>query len=102
MDDQSVGFLVSGLIAAGGLIGFLKAGSVPSLVAGGGSGALMAYGVKRAGNSGKDVYVVLGISALLILVMGRRYSRSGKFMPAGLVTILSVFMFLRYGFRLLM
>lgn len=47
-------------MATGGLIGFVKAGSVASLIAGGGSGSLLAYGVYRSTQNPKDVTVVLG------------------------------------------
>jgi len=38
------GFVYSAIVLAGGVMGYVKKGSVPSLVAGGGSGLLLAYG----------------------------------------------------------
>ncbi|KAM0754365.1 transmembrane protein 14C-like protein [Meredithblackwellia eburnea MCA 4105] len=99
--DLMLGYTTSALIALGGLIGFIKASSVPSLVAGVGSASVMAFGVRRVGRNPKDVYVVVGISLLLLVVMGRRYMRSGKVMPAGIVTMLSLLSLIRFGGRLL-
>ena len=97
-------------------MGFVTKQSVPSLLAGGGSGALLAYGVRRQRADPRDVYLVVGeseypfaatfcfeytqgqtdddypstatgVSAVLVMMMGLRFLRSRKFMPAGLVTV---------------
>ncbi|GAA5967308.1 hypothetical protein JCM11641_000508 [Rhodosporidiobolus odoratus] len=99
--DTLFGFVSSGLITFGGLMGFLKRGSVASLVAGGGSGALLAYGVKRQQTNPRDVQIIVGVAALLAVVMGLRFARGRKFMPAGLVTLLSLTLLYRFGQRLL-
>ncbi|GAA6038917.1 hypothetical protein JCM8097_000573 [Rhodosporidiobolus ruineniae] len=99
--DTIFGYTSAGLVALGGTIGFLKKGSVASLLAGGGSGALLAYGVKRQEANPKDVAVVVAVSAVLFVVMGRRFLRGRKFMPAGLVTLLSLALLYRFGQRLL-
>ncbi|TNY22749.1 hypothetical protein DMC30DRAFT_115327 [Rhodotorula diobovata] len=61
-NDTLFGFVSAALISLGGGIGFLKRGSVPSLVAGGGSGALLAYGVQLQRANPRDVQLVVGES----------------------------------------
>ncbi|POY72550.1 hypothetical protein BMF94_4376 [Rhodotorula taiwanensis] len=100
-NDTRFGFAASSLIALGGLIGFLTKQSLPSLMAGGGSGALLAYGVQRQRANPRDVGLIVGVSALLVVVMGMRFYRSRKFMPAGLVSLLSAALLYRFGQRLL-
>eukprot|EP00047_Mylnosiga_fluctuans_P003756 m.230809 g.230809 ORF g.230809 m.230809 type:complete len:140 (+) comp12114_c0_seq1:99-518(+) len=79
------------LIASGGLAGYLKKGSVPSLVAGVGSGAVYVLcGYLATHGSGPTAHQVgTGVSVLLAGMMGMRAARSGKFMPAGLVATIS-------------
>ncbi|BGP54299.1 hypothetical protein JCM8202_000730 [Rhodotorula sphaerocarpa] len=100
-NDTRLGFVASALISLGGVMGFVKARSLPSLIMGGGSGALLAYGVQRQRADPRDVGVVVGISAVLVILMGVRFLRSRKFMPAGLVTLLSAAVLYRFGQRLL-
>ncbi|BGP38630.1 hypothetical protein JCM10450v2_002580 [Rhodotorula kratochvilovae] len=100
-NDTLFGFVSSALIAFGGAMGFLKRGSVASLVAGTGSGGLLAYGVQRQRINPRDVHLVVGVATLLSLVMGARFARGRKFMPAGLVTLLSLALVYRFGQRLL-
>ncbi|KAJ4953871.1 hypothetical protein NE237_030703 [Protea cynaroides] len=81
------------LIGVGGVIGFLKKGSQKSLAAGGLSVALLYY-----------VYTVLpvrpafasslglGLSVVLLGVMGSRFKNSGKIFPAGVVSLVSLIM----------
>ncbi|KAK9900632.1 transmembrane protein 14C-like protein [Cystobasidium minutum MCA 4210] len=90
VDLDTLGLAYSGLVAVGGVIGWIKAGSAASLVAGLGSGAAMAYGVQN------DKRVALGTSAVLLVVMTRRFFRTGKFMPAGLVSLFSAFFAYNY------
>ncbi|GJN87418.1 hypothetical protein Rhopal_000367-T1 [Rhodotorula paludigena] len=100
-NDTLFGFVASALVSLGGVIGFLKKGSVASLAAGGGSGVLLGYGVQRQRLNPKDVHLVVGVSATLLVVMGMRFLRGRKFMPAGLVTLLSAILLYRFGQRLL-
>ncbi|EGG09055.1 uncharacterized protein MELLADRAFT_104315 [Melampsora larici-populina 98AG31] len=87
-------------VAGGGLIGYLKASSVPSLIAGGGSGALIGLGAYRAQVHGKPD-LVFAVSLALSIFMGKRFLNSGKLMPAGITSIVSIAMAIRYGLRLL-
>ncbi|XP_050401552.1 transmembrane protein 14C [Patella vulgata] len=88
-------------VAAGGIIGYVKAGSVPSLVMGLACGSLLGFGAYQTSNDPKNVAVSLATSGLLMGVMGFRYMNSGKFMPAGLVASLSFLMLARLSLRLI-
>ncbi|CAE7944181.1 FAX6, partial [Symbiodinium sp. KB8] len=71
-------------VAAGGVVGYAAKRSVPSLVAGGASGlALIACGQTGRFKS------AAAISAVLMMIMGGRFAKTGKPMPAGLVALLS-------------
>ena len=66
------------------MLGYARAGSVPSLVAGVASGAVVSLAASR--------WVKSLYSAVLAVVMGRRWLGGGKFMPAGLVAVLGAAM----------
>ncbi|RIA96935.1 transmembrane proteins 14C-domain-containing protein [Glomus cerebriforme] len=94
-----LGYAYASIVTLGGLIGFIKAGSTTSLVAGLLFGSLAAFAANRASTNPKNVSLALAVSLVLLLVMGARFYKSGKFMPAGLVTVLSLFSAARYGYR---
>lgn len=77
---------VGGLVFAGGLMGYVKAGSKASLMAGSTFGGLLLLSSfliskkKSAGNM-----LGSGVSGLLTYAMGKKFLRSGKFMPAGFI-----------------
>lgn len=78
------------LIAIGGIIGYLKARSRVSLIAGLSSAAglwLAAYANRRNQPSGLLLATLIAI--LLIIFFSFRWGQTRKFMPAGLMTILS-------------
>ncbi|KAF5186181.1 FATTY ACID EXPORT 2, chloroplastic-like [Thalictrum thalictroides] len=80
-------------MAVGGVMGYVKSGSQKSLAAGGLSALLLYY-----------VYTELplrpvfasslgfGLSVALLAVMGSRFRNSGKILPAGLVSLVSLVM----------
>ncbi len=80
------------LLIAGGAMGYVKARSKPSLIAGTISGIVGLIAAVLATTVGPKlgVQVGLGLSALMILFFGPRFLRSKKFMPAGLMAILSI------------
>ncbi|XP_019968158.1 transmembrane protein 14C-like [Paralichthys olivaceus] len=90
-----IGFSYAVLVSAGGIIGFVKAGSVTSLAAGLLFGLLAAVGAYLASQNPKNVWLSLGTSGTLTVVMGLRFINSWKFMPAGLMTLLSGLMLVR-------
>lgn len=82
---------VGGLVAAGGLMGFIKAGSKASLIAGSTFGGLM-LGASYLIAKGKTTGNKLGafVASLLTYTMGKKFLKSGKFMPAGLIATMAV------------
>ncbi|XP_024103777.3 transmembrane protein 14C isoform X1 [Pongo abelii] len=79
------GFGYAALVASGGIIGYAKAGSVPSLAAGLLFGSLASLGAYQLSQDPRNVWVFLATSGTLAGIMGMRFYHSGKFMPAGLI-----------------
>jgi uncharacterized membrane protein (UPF0136 family) len=85
-------FIIFGLLTiAGGVMGYVKAGSMPSLIAGSVSGVLLLLAAfLLPGN----VVAGLALGAIVsILLAGRflpAFIKTGSFMPAGMMAILSV------------
>ena len=81
-------YVFGALTIAGGVIGFVKAKSKASLIAGGIAGALLVGAAWLGGRNG----IILGLIVSLALA-GRfvgAYRKSKKVMPAGLMALLSV------------
>jgi uncharacterized membrane protein (UPF0136 family) len=87
------------LLVMGGWIGFLKAKSKPSLIAGHISGLLiviasllMAKGSPAAGRGGCILATLTALA--LTLFFGKRFAKTRKPMPAGMMAIVSLVIFL--------
>jgi len=93
------GYVYSGLIALGGVMGYVKKKSVPSLAAGLLFGSLATYGAYSVSRN-ETFLPALGTTGLLTGVMGARALKSGKLMPAGLIALLSLGMLSRYSYML--
>eukprot|EP00271_Cylindrocystis_brebissonii_P007064 TRINITY_DN20199_c0_g2_i1.p1 TRINITY_DN20199_c0_g2~~TRINITY_DN20199_c0_g2_i1.p1 ORF type:complete len:123 (-),score=12.77 TRINITY_DN20199_c0_g2_i1:724-1092(-) len=96
------------LLVLGGLFGFLRKGSVPSLVGGAGCGLLLCLAgyvqlqsYHKSRNNWPSIFLELFISTLLTIVLGKRFQDTGKFMPAGLIAALSILMSLFYIYKVL-
>ncbi|CAB1457954.1 unnamed protein product [Pleuronectes platessa] len=90
-----IGFCYAAAIALGGFMGYKRKGSVMSLMAGLVFGGLSAYGAYNVSNDPKDIKVSLIASGLLAVIMGMRYKKSGKLLPAGIMSGLSLLMVFR-------
>jgi len=80
------------LLAVGGLIGYFKAGSRPSLIAGLLS-AVAAFGALGLSIGRSPLGAPLGslLSIFLFVLFGYRYAiKTGKFMPSGLLAVISL------------
>jgi uncharacterized membrane protein (UPF0136 family) len=88
------------LLIAGGIVGYRKAGSLPSVIAGTISGllALAALGASTQGILGFQVGAVL--AALMLVVFDIRYVKTRKFMPSGLLATISLVVLTILGFQI--
>lgn len=64
-------------------------------------GGTLGYGAYQVSEDPARYHVQLGTSALLTGLMGARYLNGGKFMPAGLIAVVSLAFVARYGVRAL-
>jgi len=92
MDATRLYFFVFGaLTIIGGIIGYVKAGSVPSIVAGAITGVLLLIAASllpEHRNAG--VATAFVVSLLLAAQFVPKLIRTGKVMPAGMMSVLSV------------
>ncbi|KAG1953758.1 transmembrane protein 14C [Pimephales promelas] len=91
------GYGYAALVASGGVIGYVKAGSVPSLAAGLLFGGLAGFGAYQTSQDPKNIWVSLAASGTLTAVMGKRFYNSRKIIPAGLIAGASVLMLAKLG-----
>jgi uncharacterized membrane protein (UPF0136 family) len=92
MDATQLYFLIFGaLTIVGGVIGYVKAQSVPSIVAGAITGVLLLIaGFILPQHRTAGIVTAFAISLLLAAQFVPKLIRTGKLMPAGLMSILSV------------
>jgi len=79
------------VVIAGGIMGYVKAQSKPSLISGLISGiALLIAGVItfQSYNAGMTLATILAVALLIVFVL--RFRKTNKFMPAGLMATLSL------------
>jgi len=85
-------FIIFGLLTiAGGVIGYLKARSIPSITAGSIAGVLLlitAFLLPEHRTSA--LMVALLLSLLLLVQFAPKFFRTGKVMPAGVMSLLSL------------
>jgi uncharacterized membrane protein (UPF0136 family) len=80
--------VVALLVAVGGIMGFVKAQSKASLIAGIASGLLLLLAFFLALNSANGLFLAAIVNLALIIVFGIRLKKTGKFMPAGLMLVI--------------
>ncbi|CAL8257305.1 unnamed protein product [Lota lota] len=97
-----LGFGYAAVIAFGGFMGYKRKGSVMSLIAGLVFGGLSAYGAFKISMDVRDNTISLLSSGMLAVVMGMRFKNSGKLLPAGIMAVLSLLMFVRLLFKIMM
>jgi uncharacterized membrane protein (UPF0136 family) len=85
-------FIIFGMLTvAGGVVGYFKAGSVVSIIAGSISGLLLlAAALLLPEHRAVGLIIGLIVSLLLIAQFLPKFFRTGKVMPAGLMSLLSL------------
>jgi uncharacterized membrane protein (UPF0136 family) len=89
------------VIMLGGIMGYVKVGSKASLLSGVGMGlALLASGYSVWHGSRDSVIVSVVIAALLVALFAIRLVKTKRFMPAGVLAILSLAAVIVFGLAL--
>lgn len=79
------------LVAAGGIIGYARAGSRASLVMGGLFGLLLAItGAAALRGWAAGIPVAAALTGVLTVFFGYRFMQTGAFMPGGVMGLLSL------------
>jgi len=94
---EFLGYLYALLIAGGGIVGYIKAGSIMSLIMGLLFGSLAGLGAYRVSVNSSQYLLGLLVSLAMFGRFGQNFYQTGKVMPAGIVTLCSLIMLLRYG-----
>src|SRR5262249_53292363 len=96
MEAARIYFIIFGLLTiAGGIVGYVKAGSVASIVAGAITGGLLlvaAFLLPEHRVAGLATALI--ISFLLAAQFVPKFVRTGRVMPAGIMSVLSVIGFI--------
>ncbi|KAH0622018.1 hypothetical protein JD844_023901 [Phrynosoma platyrhinos] len=100
MSVDWLGFGYAAIVALGGVIGYIRKGSKISLIVGLFFGLMAGYGAYWVTHDPRDVKISLMTAFLLTIVMGVRFKRTKKLMPAGIIAALSLLMVLRLVLRL--
>ena len=92
MDATRIYFFIFGVLTiAGGIMGYAKAGSTASIIAGSISGILLLIGAwLMPTNQVAGLGLTFVVSLLLLIYFASKFMRTSAFMPAGLMSILSV------------
>ena len=88
------------LLGVGGLIGFLKAGSRPSLIAGLSSAVIALISLALTWMGGFGFWIGLILAVLMTATFAVRFRKTSKFMPSGMLAVVSVVMVVMMGLAL--
>ncbi|HUJ08742.1 MAG TPA: TMEM14 family protein [Verrucomicrobiae bacterium] len=89
------------MMMLGGIMGYVKVGSKASLLSGVGMGlALLASGYGVWHGSRNSLIAAVVIAALLVVLFAMRLAKTKRFMPAGVLAILSLAAVIIFGLAL--
>jgi uncharacterized membrane protein (UPF0136 family) len=84
-------WVYAAIMMLGGVAGYVKVRSKASLIAGVGMGlGLLVSGFGVWNGSYNSAVVAVVIAALLVVLFAIRYAKTRRFMPAGMLAVLSV------------
>ena len=92
MQNTAIEIWVYGVIMIlGGIAGYMNVGSKASLISGVGFGlGLLACGYGAWHDSGNSVAAAEIIALILVVLFAIRYAKKHRFMPAGMLAVLSL------------
>ncbi|KAI6655582.1 hypothetical protein LOD99_2081 [Oopsacas minuta] len=85
-----ISYIYGLLVLFGGIFGYIKSHSLPSLLVGVSFGLLILYGGYQTSLNKKDATISIVLAILVALIMGYRFMLTGRFMPGGFITLVSV------------
>jgi len=92
MENAAIEVWVYGLVMMlGGIAGFVRVGSKASLISGVGFGLVLlvtGFGVWRG--SQESLLAAIVVALLLVVLFAIRYVKKRRFMPAGMLAVLSI------------
>lgn len=92
MSLSIIAALAYGILAVvGGIVGYVQAQSKASLISGSISGVLLILaGILQLQGQSSGLILATVITAVLVIVFGIRLTKTRKFMPAGLMSVLGL------------
>jgi len=92
MGPAKIYFIVFGILTiAGGVVGYVKAGSLPSIIAGLNTGVLLLVAAfLLPEHRAVGLATAFIVSLLLAAQFAPKFVRTGRVMPAGMMSVLSV------------
>jgi uncharacterized membrane protein (UPF0136 family) len=91
MNSATILWIYIVLLLIGGLIGFLKAGSKVSLISSSvASAVLIIASIRSLFQPGAQQIIIETVLAALLVVFAVRLTKTKKFMPSGLMLILTI------------
>jgi uncharacterized membrane protein (UPF0136 family) len=92
MEAAKIYFVIFGLLTiAGGIVGYIKAGSAASVIAGAITGVLLLVAAfLLPAHQAWGLGTALIVSLLLLGYFGPKYLRTGTVMPAAMMSVLSI------------
>ncbi|XP_032264224.1 transmembrane protein 14C-like [Phoca vitulina] len=96
-----IGFGYAARGASGGIIGYAKADSFPSLAAGLLLGGVVGPGAYQLSQDPRNIWVFLAVSGTLAGITGMRFHHSGWVMPVGLIAGASLLTVTKLGINVL-
>lgn len=85
------------LLGVGGYVGYRKAGSRPSLYAGSFSATIALVSLALTSLGGIGFWVGLVLAVLMTGTFAARFRKTGRFMPSGMLALVSVAMIAMMG-----
>jgi uncharacterized membrane protein (UPF0136 family) len=103
MQNTAIEIWVYGvMMILGGVMGYVRVGSKASLLSGVGLGlGLLASGYGAWRGSGNSVVAAEIIALLLLVLFAIRYAKKRRFMPAGMLAVLSLVAVVVFGLALM-
>lgn len=87
---MNAGLLYSALLILGGIVGYIKAGSLISLVAGSSAGSLCMLASLKARKAQSGIRTLIVVTLICCIFFAKRLMVSNQMFPSGFMTVCSL------------